>query len=119
MKRSDGGDVDSLVPKLKVEISNKTKNLLKRAKIGIKEKMLPRFLLRSTDPLKMSILVAIFTRAAHPPKSQITMLEKAKGTRHTSVSLQNGLPTEFSNSSPKCTRCHIIPMRATVSNSRS
>ena len=69
MKRSDGGDVDSLVPKLKVEID--TKNVLKRAKIGIKEKMLPRFPLRSTDPLKMSILVAIFTRAAHPPKSQI------------------------------------------------
>ena len=70
MKRSDGGDdVDSLVPKLKVEID--TKNVLKRAKIGIKEKMLPRFPLRSTDPLKMSILVAIFTRAAQPPKSQI------------------------------------------------
>ena len=70
MKRSDGGDdVDSLVPKLKVEID--TENVLKRAKIGIKEKMLPRFPLRSTDPLKMSILVAIFTRAAHPPKSQI------------------------------------------------
>ena len=31
MKRSDGGDdVDSLVPKLKVEISNKTKNVMKR-----------------------------------------------------------------------------------------
>ena len=70
MKRSDGGDdVDSLVPKLKVEISNKTKNVLKRAKIGIKPKMLPRFPLRSTDPLKMSI--PIFTRAAHTPKSQI------------------------------------------------